>query len=316
MRERLRGYADAVLETSAADVATIAGQLQGFSDLLAGSVDLHWALASPATPLPAKRTILQQLLAKKVSTPVIDLLTFTLQNGGVDDFGEDVNALAVAANARRDGKVLLDEGPLGRIGATERLEGYATAVLAPVRGERALGDIEDELFRFVRIVEGHDGLRAALTTGELSSEARATIARELLEAARPAGVSSHGVVREQGRATERFPRPAGRAGSTGGERDQPAHGRRPLGRRADDEATGEPGGRPHEVHRVPGRREGHPGAGFAWRVYCHHRGPGYRHEFAPSARPGQGNIVPPCARGQLRAGARHRGGYWRGRQCG
>ncbi len=181
MRERLRGYADAVLETSAADLATIAGQLQGFSDLLAGSLDLHWALASPATPLPAKRTILQQLLAKKVSTPVIDLLTFTLQNGGVDDFGEDVSALAVAANARREGKVLLDEGPLGRIGATERLEGYATAVLAPVRGERALGDIEDELFRFVRIVEGHDDLRVALTTGELSSEARATIARELLE---------------------------------------------------------------------------------------------------------------------------------------
>ncbi len=181
MRERLRGYADAVLETSAADVATIAGQLQGFSDLLAGSVDLHWALASPATPLPAKRTILQQLLAKKVSTPVIDLLTFTLQNGGDDDFGEDVNALAVAANARHDGKVLLDEGPLGRIGATERLEGYATAVLAPVRGERALGDIEDELFRFVRIVEGHDDLRVALTTGELSSEARAKIARELLQ---------------------------------------------------------------------------------------------------------------------------------------
>jgi F-type H+-transporting ATPase subunit delta len=181
VRERLRGYADAVLETSAADVATIAGQLQGFSDLLAGSVDLHWALASPATPLPAKRTILQQLLAKKVSTPVIDLLTFTLQNGGDDDFGEDVNALAVAANARRDGKVLLDEGPLGRIGATERLEGYATAVLAPVRGERALGDIEDELFRFVRIVEGHDDLRVALTTGELSAEARAKIARELLQ---------------------------------------------------------------------------------------------------------------------------------------
>jgi F-type H+-transporting ATPase subunit delta len=181
VRERLRGYADAVLETSAADVASIAGQLQGFSDLLAGSVDLHWALATPATPLPAKRAILQQLLAKKVSAPVLDLLTFTLQNGGVDDFGEDVNALAVAAGARRDGKVLLDEGPLGRIGATERLEGYATALLVPVRGERALGDIEDELFRFVRIVESHDELRVALTTGELSSEARAKVTLELLQ---------------------------------------------------------------------------------------------------------------------------------------
>jgi F-type H+-transporting ATPase subunit delta len=186
VRERLRGYADAVLETSAADVATIAGQLQGFSDLLAGSTDLHWALASPATALPAKRTILQQLLAKKVSAPVLDLLTFTLENAGDDDFGEDVNALAVAATARQEGKVLLDEGPLGRLGATERLEGYATAVLAPVRGERALGDVEDELFRFVRIAESNDELRVALTTGELSSDVRASVVLQLLEGrARP-----------------------------------------------------------------------------------------------------------------------------------
>jgi F-type H+-transporting ATPase subunit delta len=186
VRERLRGYADAVLETSAADVATIAGQVRAFSDLLAGSVDLHWALASPATPLPAKRAILEQLLAKKVSAPVLDLLIFALQNVGGDDFGEDVNSLAVAASARRDGMVLLDEGPLGRLGATERLEGYAAAVLAPVRGERPLGDIEDELFRFARIVEGNDELRVALTTGELPSEVRARVIGELLQrGARP-----------------------------------------------------------------------------------------------------------------------------------
>jgi F-type H+-transporting ATPase subunit delta len=182
VRERLRGYADAVLETSPAQVAIIAGELQGFSDLLAGSTDLHWALATPATPLPTKRAVVEQLLAKKVSTPVFDLLMFTLQDGGGDDFAEDVTGLGVAARARRDGMVLLDEGPLGRIGATERLEGYATAVLAPVSGERALGEIEDELFRFVRIVEGNDDLRVALTTGELSSGARARIIAELLEA--------------------------------------------------------------------------------------------------------------------------------------
>jgi F-type H+-transporting ATPase subunit delta len=186
VRERLRGYADAVLETSPDQVATIAGELQGFSDLLANSTDLHWALATPATPLPAKRAVIQQLLAKKVSTPVLDLLMFTLQDGGGDDFAEDVTGLGVAARARRDGMVLLDEGPLGRVGATARLDGYATAVLAEVRGERALGDIEDELFRFVRIVEGNDQLRVALTTGELSPESRASIIRELLEAhARP-----------------------------------------------------------------------------------------------------------------------------------
>ena len=186
MRERLRGYADAVLETSARDVATIADQLRGVSDLLTGSIDLHWALSTPATTLPAKRGLLQQLLAQKVSPPVLDMLVFALENGSEDDFGEDVNGLVVAATARRDGMVLLDEGPLGRVGATDRIEGYATAVLASVRGERALGDVEDELFRFARIVEGNDELRVALTTSELSAQARDQIVRQLLEGrARP-----------------------------------------------------------------------------------------------------------------------------------
>jgi F-type H+-transporting ATPase subunit delta len=180
VRERVRGYADAVLETSPSHVATIAGEIEGFSRLLAASTDLHWALTSPATPLPTRRSILQQLLARKVSGPVLELLSFALENGGTDDFGEDVEGLAVAARAKRDGMVLLDEGPLGRLAATERLEGYATAVLAPVQGERRLGDVEDELFRFMRIVEGNDDLRVSLTTSEFSFAVRSSIVRDLL----------------------------------------------------------------------------------------------------------------------------------------
>ena len=125
--------------------------------------------------------------------------------------------------------VLLDEGPLGRVGATARLDGYATAVLAAVRGERALGEIEDELFRFVRIVEGNDQLRVALTTGELSSDSRASIIRELLEAhARPdsARMASYA---QPDRTAPRFPGPARRACPAGSQGDQPAYGRCPLG---------------------------------------------------------------------------------------
>lgn len=181
MRERLRGYADAVLEASANDVATIAEQLQSFADLMAGSHDLDWALTSPVTPMPAKRAILEQLLADKVTTPVLDQLMYALENARGDDFGEDATGLAVAACARRDGLVLLDEGPLGRLGATERIQGYADAVLAPVRGGQALDDIEDELFRFVRTVEGSGDLRVVLTTGEFTSEVRSRVVHDLLD---------------------------------------------------------------------------------------------------------------------------------------
>jgi F-type H+-transporting ATPase subunit delta len=180
VRERVRGYADAIFEASGSHVARIADELQGFYELLAGSTDLAWAMANPVTPVPTKRAIIQQLLGRKLSEPVIDLVNFVLQTGSGEEFAADIASLAAAGAARRDGMVLLDEGPLGRLGATDRLDGYASAVLSSVRGERQLGDIEDELFRFMRIVEGNEELRVALTTSELPATVRASIVTGLL----------------------------------------------------------------------------------------------------------------------------------------
>jgi ATP synthase F1 delta subunit len=132
------------------------------------------------TPVPTKRAIIQQLLGRKLSEPVIDLVNFVLQSGSGEEFAADIASLAAAGAARRDGMVLLDEGPLGRLSATDRLDGYASAVLSSVRGERQLGDIEDELFRFMRIVEGNEELRVALTTSELPATVRASMVTGLL----------------------------------------------------------------------------------------------------------------------------------------
>ncbi len=180
MRERLRGYADAIVEASGSHLARIADELQGFYELLASSTDLAWAMANPVTPVPTKRAIIQQLLGRKLSEPVLDLVNSVLQSGSGEEFAADIASLAAAGVARRDGMVLLDEGPLGRLGATERLDGYASAVLSSVRGERQLGDVEDELFRFMRIVEGSEELRVVLTTAELPTTLRATVVTGLL----------------------------------------------------------------------------------------------------------------------------------------
>ncbi|HUC16052.1 MAG TPA: F0F1 ATP synthase subunit delta [Acidimicrobiales bacterium] len=180
MRERVRGYADAIFEASGAHVGRVADELQDFYQLLAGSTDLAWAMANTVTPVPTKRAIIQQLLGRKLSAPVLDLANFVLQSSPAEEFMADVASLAAAAAARRDGMVLLDEGPLGRTGATERIDGYASAVLTSVRGERQLGDIEDELFRFMRIVEGNEELRVALTTAEQAATVRASVVTGLL----------------------------------------------------------------------------------------------------------------------------------------
>jgi F-type H+-transporting ATPase subunit delta len=63
----------------------------------------------------------------------------------------------------------------------ERIEAYAHGLLEVAQAEGRLDDVEDELFRFARIVEGNDDLRMALANPGLSAERRAAIVDELLE---------------------------------------------------------------------------------------------------------------------------------------
>jgi F-type H+-transporting ATPase subunit delta len=63
----------------------------------------------------------------------------------------------------------------------DRIEAYAHAVLEIAQAEERLSDIEDELFRFARVVEGNDDLRMAIANPGLPLERRAAIVDELLE---------------------------------------------------------------------------------------------------------------------------------------
>jgi F-type H+-transporting ATPase subunit delta len=62
----------------------------------------------------------------------------------------------------------------------DRVEAYADALLTVARAEGQLGEIEDELFRFARILEGSDELRMALTDPQLPAERRQAVVEELL----------------------------------------------------------------------------------------------------------------------------------------
>lgn len=181
MHERVHGYVDAVLDgLKDKDLREAAGQLGGFRDLLARSDDLRAALALPTTAAITRRAIIQDLLSKKVSVPVLSLLSFAAQSGTGTDLLEDAAELAAIAESKAAGMVPGTEGVLGRTSGRQRVSGYATAILAGARDERALGNIEDELFRFMRIVEGNDDLRVALTTNELPIEVRRNLVNDLL----------------------------------------------------------------------------------------------------------------------------------------
>jgi F-type H+-transporting ATPase subunit delta len=62
-----------------------------------------------------------------------------------------------------------------------RIEAWAQALLEIAQTEDRLAEVEDELFRFARIVEGNDELRMALSNPGQPAERRAAIVDELLE---------------------------------------------------------------------------------------------------------------------------------------
>jgi F-type H+-transporting ATPase subunit delta len=64
---------------------------------------------------------------------------------------------------------------------SDRFEVWAQSLLEIARAEGNLAEVEDELFRFARIVEGNDDLRAALANPGQPAERRAAIVDELLE---------------------------------------------------------------------------------------------------------------------------------------
>lgn len=62
----------------------------------------------------------------------------------------------------------------------DRSHAYAEALLAVARSEGSLAEVEDELFRFARILEANDDLRTTLTDAALPVSRRQQIVEDLL----------------------------------------------------------------------------------------------------------------------------------------
>ena len=62
----------------------------------------------------------------------------------------------------------------------ERALTYASALLDVARSEGVLNDVEEELFRFSRLLEGNDELRTTLTDAALPVSGRQQIVEDLL----------------------------------------------------------------------------------------------------------------------------------------
>jgi F-type H+-transporting ATPase subunit delta len=180
LRESIRGYADAVLEAAAGGGrgAEVAEQLGAVAGLVSSSADLTGVLADPGVPARQRRAVLTDLLESRVSAEVVGLVGYAIEQDRAPEAVANLAWLEREAGRAARGEAADAHLVLGRYAARERIDGYATAVLA-AEGER-LAAVEDELFRFGRIVAGNEALREALSDRDLPASRRAVVVTDLL----------------------------------------------------------------------------------------------------------------------------------------
>lgn len=131
----------------------LTGDLWAVVDLLDGSSRLRRALSDPASDPDSKAELAARLLADRVGEPA-------------------QRVVERAVRLRWSVEADLAEA-LERAGSS--------AVLAHADADDALGDLEDELFRFSRVLAREPGLSSALADRSLPAENRVGLVRSLLQ---------------------------------------------------------------------------------------------------------------------------------------
>ncbi|MGW8061466.1 F0F1 ATP synthase subunit delta [Streptomyces ziwulingensis] len=147
-RERL----DALTDSTSVDAAQLADELAAVTALLDREVSLRRVLTDPAQAADAKAELAGRIFGGQVGGPTADLVAGTVRSRW---------------SQSRD---LVD--------ALEELAAMADFTAAQKAG--TLDDVEDELFRFGRIVSSDTGLRSALTDRAASTSAKSELLHSLL----------------------------------------------------------------------------------------------------------------------------------------
>ncbi|MET7726281.1 F0F1 ATP synthase subunit delta [Streptomyces mirabilis] len=147
-RERL----DALTDSTSVDAVQLADELAAVTTLLNREVSLRRVLTDPAQPGEAKAELAQRLLGGQVGGPTADLVAGLVRSRWSQ--------------------------PRDLVDTLEELASIAD--LTAAQRANALDDVEDELFRFGRIVSSNTELRAALTDRTASKAAKSELLHSLL----------------------------------------------------------------------------------------------------------------------------------------
>ncbi|WP_035797944.1 F0F1 ATP synthase subunit delta [Kitasatospora mediocidica] len=147
-RENLESLTD----NTSVDAAKLGEELTAVTDLLDREVSLRRVLTDPSRSGQDKAQLVGSLLAGQVSGETVDLVS------------------GLVRSRWSGGRDLVD--------AVEQLSAYAEVIAADKAGK--LDDLEDELFRFGRVVNGSHELRSGLTEPKAGIAAKAELIKKLL----------------------------------------------------------------------------------------------------------------------------------------
>ncbi len=179
MNPSLQGYAAAVLESVPADsLGGLAVELESVDELVDSNTQLRSALTDTAVPAAARRAVINDLLTGKVSDQARRTAVFAAGAVSAPDVPLALNWLSNRARHTAEGNVSGEES-LGHVAARERVGGFAAALFESLSVAQ-LDELEDELFRFARTVEGAPSLRSVLSDRDIALDARHAIVDQLL----------------------------------------------------------------------------------------------------------------------------------------
>ncbi|HXX90445.1 MAG TPA: ATP synthase F1 subunit delta [Acidimicrobiales bacterium] len=186
MHPALRGYCAAVLESAreAGTLDQVADELRQVEEFVARTGTLEAALTDAAVPAPARRALIAELFGTRLRPETTRLVIRASADERPDEFPIGLHDLTeqahLVASAVPEEDVEAEEPVLGRTPARQWAAGYAAAVFESLGSVAELEDVEDELFRFARIVESSPELRSTLSDPSRPAADRKALVAALL----------------------------------------------------------------------------------------------------------------------------------------
>lgn len=180
----VRGYAVAVAEDAreAGRLDDVRQEHVAFDQALVTSDALRLALTDAGLPTIERRGIVADLLVDRALPETVDLVTLIVRAVRPADVPSTIaETITLFEDAINAGAGVIDaDAPAGRTAARERIRGYVERVLRQLSSPQELDEVEDELFRFARILEDNPALRRVLEDVNFATDARIGVLTDLL----------------------------------------------------------------------------------------------------------------------------------------